>query len=252
MSDKRINTAVLLAAGMGNRLRPFTDNKPKCMVEIAGKPLLAHTMNALEKSGFNKLVVVTGYKSEILKNYIEDYPNSLEIKFVHNESYSSTNNIYSLWLAANELNCGFTLIESDLIMESDILEKFTNPNRIALDIYNPDLHSGTTASVCNDGYLKNLYLKNSTYPEKEELFKTVNIYSLCFQSGKKLLHEIDQIIKRGDVNSFYELAIIELMKRNEITLKMVNFNTVWWDEIDTPDDLERVDRYYSKYFSYYQ
>lgn len=244
MSEKRINTAVLLAAGMGNRLRPFTDNKPKCMVEVGGKPLLAHTMDALEQSGFDKLVVVTGYKEEVLREFIENYQISMKVIFVHNEIYDETNNIYSLWLAFNYLNNGFALIESDIILESQILKEFTTPNRIALDIYDQNKHTGTTASVSKDGYLENLYLKHSKKPTNTELYKTVNIYSFCPDSGISLFNKIDELIKNGDVNSFYELALIELIKRNEISLEMVNFNTVWWDEIDTPDDLERVEMVY--------
>lgn len=245
MAQHRINTAVILAAGMGNRLKPFTDNRPKCMVHVAGKPLLAHTFDALEASGFERVVLVTGYMSEMLTTFSKEYSTSLHIEYVHNENYDVTNNIYSLWLASDKLSEGFTLIESDIVLEPHILESFTLPDKIALDIFDESKHSGTRARVCSEGNLEKLYVKQPHPASADEIYKTVNIYSFSAESGGKLFRDIYRIIKKGDVNSFYEIAIRDLVAGNEINLEMVDFNSVWWDEIDTPDDLERVESYLS-------
>jgi len=239
MPDNKLTTAAVLAAGMGNRLKPLTDNLPKCMVEVAGKPLLAHIMDALEKGGFKRLVIVTGYKADMLNKFVKGYETSLKVELIHNESYDVTNNIYSLWLASENLRNGFALVESDIVLEPHVLEEFSAPDKIALDVYDKSKHNGTTASVNENGFVENLILKQE-YHHQPAKYKTVNIYSFSKTTGKKLLLQIEHLIKKGYLNSFYEVAIKNLLDKNEISLEMIDFENIWWDEIDTPEDLERV------------
>lgn len=180
-----------------------------------------------------------------MSDQVEDFLNihsfGLNIQTVHNQYYSSTNNIYSLWLASPLIQDSFALIECDLIFEKEVIKKFKTPNRIALDRYNPVLHNGTTASICDHGYLQQLHF-NKQKCEKTSQFKTVNITSLCNETWDKLKRIIEVYIQTDEVNTFYERAIQELIHRNEIQLKMIDFGMAWWDEIDTPDDLKRASK----------
>jgi choline kinase len=238
----RITTAVLLAAGLGNRLRPFTDIQPKCLVKAGGSPLLEHMIKALEQNGFKRLIIVTGYKSSDIVNYVNSNPSELTIEFVHNEVYDVTNNIYSLYKVIPLLNEGFVLLESDLVFEPKSLSHFIEPDRMALDIYNSTTHSGTTAMVNDEGYAERLYLKNDADHEIG-LYKTVNITSLSVETWQFVKEEIRNSVARGEVNSFYEKAFLKLMARNMIRFKMVDYSQTWWDEVDTVEDLERVNTY---------
>jgi len=108
--------AVILAAGIASRLRPLTDNCPKCLLEIGGKCLLQRSFDGLIKNGINDFVVVTGYLHEQIEGFLNECYSGVNIKFIHNEVYSSTNNIYSLWLARKEAEG-----EDVLLLDSDIL-----------------------------------------------------------------------------------------------------------------------------------
>ena len=113
--------AVMLAAGMGKRLKKYTRDNTKCMLEIAGKTLIERTIEALLAVGINKLVMVVGYKGDNLKDFLlKDCKNpeikKMNIEFIDNPIYDKTNNIYSLYLAKDELAKDDTiLLESDLI-----------------------------------------------------------------------------------------------------------------------------------------
>jgi len=241
MNQARIDTAVILAAGMGNRLKPLTNNIPKCMVELNGKPLIAHTIDALESNGFENLIVVTGYRNDQIERFLIDYPTSINIETIYNEVYDETNNIYSLWLASESIQNGFILIESDIVLESSILKHFLNPDRIALDLFSMEKHCGTTATIDENLYLEKLFIKTNP-PVNRDIYKTVNIYSFSQRSWNLLKSEINRFIEAGEVNGFYEIAIQQLIEKGEISLQMVCFNDSWWDEIDTPDDLSRVNK----------
>ena len=100
--------ALMLAAGMGKRLGRFTKDSTKCMVPVNGKTLIEYAIEALIKVNIKRFVLVVGYKSEVLKNFIsEKFPkerlNGLEIVYIENTVFDKTNNIYSLYLAKDEL-----------------------------------------------------------------------------------------------------------------------------------------------------
>jgi L-glutamine-phosphate cytidylyltransferase len=247
-NKKQITTAVILAAGMGSRLKPYTDTRPKCLVEVAGIPILGHMIQALEKNGFEKLIVVTGCKSEQIDEFLESWPTSLDTQTIYNPDYAKTNNIYSLWLAESYLDSGFALIESDIVLDQKIISEFTLENRIALELFDPSRHHGTTAEVCPDGYLCKLHVSRYT-PSSDNLFKTVNIYSFCNCTRKKFFQKINDLVAEGETDIFYELAIKSLLNRNQVKLKMVDFSDVWWDEIDTPEDLKRAEERSGEYLT---
>jgi L-glutamine-phosphate cytidylyltransferase len=240
-NHNRIRTAVILAAGMGSRLRPYTDTCPKCLVEVAGKPILGHMIEALEENGFQKLIVVTGCKADQVETFLKTWPTSLTIETIHNEVYATTNNIYSLWLAHSRIDSGFALIESDIVLDSKILSEFSYENRIALEAYDPERHHGTTAEVCEHGYLNKLHVRRDP-PDADDLFKTVNIYSFCKGTSGHIFDAIGDLVTQGQTDIFYELAIRDLLEQDQISLRMVDFSDVWWDEIDTPEDLIRAEQ----------
>ncbi len=240
--EKRVTTALMLAAGKGTRLRPVTGEIPKCLVDVDGKPLLARTIDALEAHGFNRLIIVTGYRCGLIGDFLERLDTTLEIQTVYNEQYDTTNNIHSLWLAAELIDEPFLLVESDLVFESGALAEMIYPDRIALSRYEPEIHHGTTARITSCGHLKALFLNDST-PNCSDTFKTVNMYSFALDSWKSLRSALQTHIDSENTDSFYELAIRDLLESGAIRLKVADLSALWWDEIDSGDDLMRVRRH---------
>lgn len=234
-----VKKAVILAAGMGLRLQPITNSLPKCLVEINGESILRRTINALEKHGFEEVIMVTGFKHEMIENEVRMFDGKIQIKTIHNELYHSTNNIYSLWLVKDAIHESFALLESDLIVEEDIYRSFTQPDRIALDLYDAEIHTGTTATLNENGNVNHMFIKQEPTGEAA-IFKTVNIYSFSNETWILLIKELESLITNGDVNIFYEVALNTLIRSNKIDLEMVDFSNVMWDEIDSISDYERV------------
>ncbi len=238
-SETRVTTALLLAAGRGTRLRPFTDSIPKCLVDVGGKPLLKRVIEALERHGFRRLVIVTGYRSGLIEDFLKQCGSRLEIQTIHNAQYDSTNNIHSLWLAGHALNEPFLLVESDLVFEPDALAQMTRPDRIALARFDPEIHHGTTARATPCGHLESLHL-NGHAPSKSAIFKTVNICSLSLKSWRALFPVLQAYVESGKTDYFYELAIRDLVEAGKIKLEVADLSDHWWDEIDSGHDLQRV------------
>lgn len=128
----RVSTAVLLAAGSGSRLNPLTNDVPKCLAEIDGIPILEHQVACLRRWGFKKLVIVVGHLEHSIRHFLDSLGAGIDIEYVSNPRFKTTNNNYSLWLARERLSQPFLLLECDLVFEASLLERMLHPNAIAV------------------------------------------------------------------------------------------------------------------------
>ena len=125
--------ALILAAGMGKRLKELTQNNTKCMVKVNGVTLIDRMLHQIEELGLSRIVIVTGYKGSELTDYIKTLGIKAPIEYIDNPIYDKTNNIYSLSLAEKELTEDVTLLfESDLIFDSAILRELVDDPRDTL------------------------------------------------------------------------------------------------------------------------
>ncbi|HEX9595966.1 MAG TPA: NTP transferase domain-containing protein, partial [Anaerolineales bacterium] len=110
-------SAIILAAGVGSRLAPLTERIPKCLVPVAGKPILLHQIEAFQQCGVKNILVVAGYLAEEVKNALNGSATVLV-----NSEFRSTNNMYSLGLAAPLVDGPSLLVNGDVMFDSSILE----------------------------------------------------------------------------------------------------------------------------------
>jgi len=127
-----VTTALLLAAGIGSRLYPLSQNAPKCLTLVSGVSILERLVSNLSLHGFKRLVVVTGYLENCIKDFLGTRIGDIVIDYIFSPPYKTTNNIYSLWMAREIINESFLLLESDLVFDSSLLKSMLYPDRIAV------------------------------------------------------------------------------------------------------------------------
>ena len=117
--------AIILAAGTASRLRPLTLHTPKCLLKVGERTLLERSMDALIKAGIREFCIVTGYLHEKIEDFVKQtYGESIDVCFIHNKDYETTNNIYSLWLARPKADGQeVLLLDSDLLYDGQIVER---------------------------------------------------------------------------------------------------------------------------------
>ena len=242
--SNRITTALLLAAGTGSRLMPITSNSPKCLTLVNEQSILERLVINLKKQGFKRLVVVTGYQENCIKDFLANISGDLTIEFVYSPLYRTTNNIYSLWMAREIINEPFVLFEADLIFDVTLLDNMVYPDRMATSSLLPWMN-GTTVTVDASHQVKGFH-KNTTPINVEEVkYKTVNIYSFSLQSWKAIVKRLDIHIEANNVNGYYETVIGELVADNRISLKAVDFDNKYWYEVDTVEDLKEAEKLFA-------
>ncbi|MBP3506698.1 MAG: aminotransferase class I/II-fold pyridoxal phosphate-dependent enzyme [Lachnospiraceae bacterium] len=235
--------AIILAAGMGKRLKELTANNTKCMVQVNGETLIERMLHQLDRLELKRVIIVVGYKQEILKAYIQELKIQTPIVFVENSVYDKTNNIYSLYLAKDYLLEEDTLLlESDLIFEDSILEELIEDRRDTLALVDKyeSWMDGTCVKLREDDTIEAFVPgKRFRFEEIKDYYKTVNIYKFSrFFSETHYVPFLEAYSHALGNNEYYEqvLRVITMLDEPGIWAKRLNGQS--WYEIDDIQDLD--------------
>ena len=236
--------AIILAAGMGRRLRELTKDNTKCMVQVNGEPLIDRLLRQLSKLGLSRVVIVVGHKRENLISHIGSrYDDVLDIEYVENPIYDKTNNIYSLALAKDKLVEDDTLlIESDLILDDRMFSLILGdpyPNLALVAKYRTWM-DGTMVRIDDENNVVNFVTKKAfKYSDVDHYYKTVNLYKF----GKDfLIHKyvpfLDAYCAALGNNEYYEQVLRVICMLDNSELKALPITNERWYEIDDVQDLD--------------
>ena len=239
--------ALMLAAGMGKRLGKYTAGNTKCMLKIGDKTLIERACEALYNAGVKDFTIVVGYKKDNLKKYIEESDNEIikkmNISFIDNDVYDKTNNIYSLYLAKEELLKDDTiLLESDLIYDYDLIKRIvdSNENNIVSVAKYSQWMDGTVIKIDEDENITEfIEKKDFNYDDIDKYYKTVNIYKFSKDfSTKEFVPFLDAYIKAYGKNEYYELVLKIIAHLSRSQLKALDVSDIKWYEIDDAQDYD--------------
>jgi len=236
----RITTALLLAAGTGNRLQPLTDDSPKCLTEVNEKTILERLVRCLHAWEFERLVVVVGHLDGCVRDFLDSSAIGLDVQYVRSAKYRTTNNIYSLWLARHVIQEPFLLLECDLVFDDVLLGEMLEPDRMAVSRILPWMN-GTTVSLDHSRRVIRFHMGRDQPPD-ELTHKTVNMYSFSRLTWHRVTRRLERHISAGRVNGYYEAVFAEMVAERGLSFEAVFFDDQRWYEIDTLEDLREAER----------
>jgi hypothetical protein len=241
--------AIILAAGMGSRLKELTSNIPKCMIEVNGESLIKRLLKILIKYKVNDVVLVVGYKSEVLIDYISKLELDVKVTYIYNKEYNTTNNIYSLFLAKPEiLKEDILLLESDLIFDEQVIEKLVSSPENNLAVVSSYEHwmDGTCVEIDEKKNITNFIFSNDfNFNFTDKLYKTVNIYKFSLDFMKSYIILLETYLKIKDKKDYYETIFRYLIQIRPKELKALVLENEKWYEIDNKEDLEIAEGLFS-------
>lgn len=235
--------ALILAAGMGSRLKDLTANNTKCMVKVNGVTMIERMLHQLDAKALSKIVIVTGYEGQKLIDYIETLDISTPIEFVDNPIYDQTNNIYSLWLAKDKLLEEDTLLlESDLIFEDRVLDDLLDDPRKTLALVDKyeSWMDGTVVKLDDDDTISAFVPgKKFVYQDIDSYYKTVNIYKFSKEfSTTHYVPFLDAYTQALGCNEYYEQVLRVITLLDDPGIKAKRLDGQKWYEIDDVQDLD--------------
>ncbi len=226
---------VILAAGMGSRLRPITKYIPKTLVEVNDKPIISYIIEALIENGINRIVICVGYKkNKIISFCKENYPN-VDFKFVVNDEYKETNNMYSLYLAQSLLKEDLILMNGDVIVDSQIIKEIIKEQHSCVAVDKDRYIEESMKIIVENKTIKHISKKI----KKEEAYgSSIDVYKINKTDLEMLIHEIKYIVEiKGSKNLWTEVMLDSLFKSQKLKAYPYDIGNKKWSEIDNYNDL---------------
>lgn len=237
--------ALILAAGLGTRLAPITDDRPKSLVPVNNKPILVKQIENLYKNGIEDIYIVSGYKSEVLEEVI--YKLWPSITIIKSIDYAVTNNMYSAYLGLrtmfpNGINETFLMMNADVFFDSTIITSLINDvsqNAIAVDIGRYIEESMKV--IEKDGRLVEI---SKTIPVEDALGCSIDVYKFSISGGNAFYNQCVKYIEmQNKLNLWSEVALNDALKETVFTATPVCGR---WVEIDNHDDLADAEILFSE------
>ena len=234
---------IILAAGISSRLRPLTENTPKCLLKIGKKLILERMLDNLISNGLKDFVFVTGYLEDQIKDFVTtNYPN-LNVSFIYNEVYNTTNNIYSLWMTKDAgQGEDVLLLDGDIIFDQKIITLLLDSpykNCLALRSEGGIAEEEIKVTLGGDKSIKEI---SKTIDPAAAVGESIGIEKFSSKYMDTLFAKLDtMILKQHNVNVFYEAAFEETINEGE-KIYSIDVGSLKCMELDTVEDAELAEK----------
>lgn len=235
--------AIILAAGQGTRLRPLTNDRPKCMVEFKNKPIIDYIVETMHSSKMLNIKIVTGYKHDVLEKHLSKYEN---ISFFHNKDFQNTNMLNSLWCAKSEFDDDVIISYSDIIYSKYILQKLIeSPHDVSVIIdkkwlelwslrMDDPLQDAESLILDSDDNILEIGKKVNSYDKIQGQY--IGLIKISKKTWPDILEFYDTLSKKIDIKHMYMTDFLQELINQGFTVKAIPIYGNWL-EIDCIADL---------------
>ncbi len=229
--------AIILAAGVGSRIRPLTDNCPKSLLKVGGNTILEMMLSHIQSCGINEVVFVLGYLQEQIKEYVKTKFPDLDVLFITNEQYAETNTGFSLMLAMDRIKgSDFIKFDADVVFDRQILKNLIHSdydNCLCID-KNINLEAEEIKVIIDD---QNRVVKASkTVDPEDAVGESIGIEKISRDTARRLLAELTEMMEdKKNHQEYYEAAYERLIAKG-VPFNILDITGLKWTEIDTRED----------------
>ena len=228
--------AIIVAAGRALRMHPISDGMPKCLLKVGKKTTsLEHQLKNLRACGIKKIVIVTGYCEEQIRDFCKDKKG---IKFIYNPFFDITNIMVSLWFAREEMKGGFIFSYSDILYDKEILKDLlVNKNDIVMVVDKKKTDEESEKILVDyEGLIKEV---SKNVSPKEAYGEFIGLIKLSAKGAELLAQELDEMVREGSLASYLTRAF-ERLARKGYPVHLSHSRGRPWIEIDFPEELEKA------------
>ena len=234
--------AIILAAGLGTRLQPLTESRPKCLIELGGSSLLDYQVDAMRAVGVEEFVIVVGYEAEQVRAHctekLRPEHDRGHLRFVDNPDYEQTNSLYSLFLAREELDEEVFLLNCDIVFHPEIARRMSaadRPNVVAVDSRAPRSLEEMCVRLVADNRIDAISKQLDPFTSHG---LSVQVARFCKAGARTLASEVARLGRDGGKALFPTSAFGPLIEAGQ--LFAVDAADLPWAEIDSIQDYEQA------------
>ncbi|MGE0869186.1 MAG: NTP transferase domain-containing protein [Kofleriaceae bacterium] len=242
---------VVLGAGLGSRLRPLTDDRPKCVVAVGGEPLAARMLRQFHARGIHDATVVVGHMADRARELLSDAASKLSglrVRFVENKDYATTNTMYSTLLAMDALAGGGYLVEGDIAASDEVIDRLiaadAKLSHWAADAWT-SAHSGCrlTANATGRITAQEIFRARTAGP-MPGMWKSAGMLKLSGDGAAALSRALSADAAAGRTNVYYDDVIGARM--GDFDLRVLDLADAPWVEIDDLTDMAEARRLFEQ------
>ncbi|AJE20230.1 NTP transferase domain-containing protein [Azotobacter chroococcum] len=235
-----LRRAVILSAGQGRRLLPFTENSPKCLLDIAGRSVVEWQIDALLAAGIGHVTVVVGYGAEQVERVLIDRYGTGTVATLYNPFFEVADNLASCWMARQAMQDEFLLLNGDTLFELAVLERLLEapPRPITLAIDRKAGYDSDDMKVCLDG--ERLTRVGKTLPLAHIDGESIGMMYFQPQGAALFRQTLEAQMRRPEALQRWYLSIIDQLAQDTGQVFVQSIEGLSWGELDFPADLESV------------
>jgi choline kinase len=236
----KTEAAVILVAGVGSRLRPLTDDRPKALMDLGGETILGRALRLLRSAGVHDIVLATGYREDQIRGALTAL--GIEAKIAANPEYATTQNSVSLALCREALSGkSFFKLDGDVVFQPAVLERLQSSDaELAVAVDSLRALDAEAMKVSAEGGKITRFGKGIALGEA--VAETIGIERLTQAAGERVFASIGAGIRAGRRDRYYEDFYSELVEQGALGARAVEVGDLAWSEVDTFEDLERARR----------
>lgn len=231
--------ALLLAAGIGSRLSPITDSRPKSLVPVHGKPILLKQIENLMQNGVTEIFIAAGYKAEMIEEAVRPFPN---VKILNNPDYLTTNNMYSAYLAREQMRGGaFLMMNSDVFFDASVIEALLRCEHADAIVTDVGVYMEESMKVIvRDGRITQIA---KTISEADAFGTSIDVYKFSAAGGARFFDKCAEYIEqKQELKKWSEVALNDILC--DVAFKPCPLCGRWY-EIDNHEDLAAAERLFA-------
>jgi choline kinase len=232
------HTAIILAAGLGSRLRPLTDTTPKCLLDVGGQTILARQLERIAAAGIRQAVVVTGYRAEDVEQHLQIHRPPIEVRLAPNPDYATTGNCMSVLAARAQVRSGgIVLCDGDVVLTGDALSRLVGdpaPSALLLDTETRLADEEMKALLDAQGGVRRL---SKQLPPAECAGESIGIQKVSGLALPIFWATLEAMREAADTQGYYEDAFQRMIHAG-VSFRTVPIGHHEWTEIDDLADLE--------------
>jgi choline kinase len=220
----------------------LTSQIPKCLLPVAGRPILDRALETLTAAGINEVVAVVGYREEMVRSFLAQSPWGNRVTCISNRAFAKTNTVYSLWLGRRYLDRSCYLIEGDIVFGPEVIKRISSVDEqssvwTAVPV-SPDNCTGIVLSADDQDEVREVaLLREPEGTPRRFSYRCAGIQRLTDRLAQDLATTLQAWVNAGRKRIFADLALAEAMQPHSV--RLCHIEGLPWCEVDSADDLER-------------
>jgi choline kinase len=234
------NRAIILAAGQGKRLLPLTEARPKCLIELSGRTLLAWQLLRLQAAGVQEVVIVTGFRADAVEAEVAALNLAMPVRLAFNPFYTVSDNTASCWIVRQEFDREILILNGDTLFGPSVAETLlaAPPADITVTIDRKPAYDADDMKVLTEhGRLKAIGKTIEAYDAE-----SIGFLRFSKAGAAKFVAGVEHVLQTPDGLRRWYLSVIDELARAGVDVKIASIEGLEWGEMDFPQDVENLTR----------